>query len=137
MHRLASHDTESTVTAEPARPRGGAPPEALERLTLWRPYCQMKTAAPPLHVVAARGSWLELESGQKIIDGLSSWWTACHGHRHPHIVQAIVEQAGRLPHVMLGGIEHPQAVRLADRLAALMPGDLNHSFFCEIGRAHV
>jgi len=105
----------------------------IEKLTLWRPYCQMQTASEPLHVVAAEGCWLELASGQRIIDALSSWWTVSHGHRHPHIVAAIIDQAQRLPHVMLGGIDHPQAVRLADRLAGLMPGSLNHSFFCDSG----
>jgi adenosylmethionine-8-amino-7-oxononanoate aminotransferase len=116
--------------------RDGSPP-GLESITLWRPYCQMKTAAEPLHVVAAGGAWLELASGQRIIDAIASWWTACHGHRHPHIVAAIVEQARTLPHVMLGGIDHPQAVRLADRLARLMPGSLNHSFFCDSGSVAV
>jgi adenosylmethionine-8-amino-7-oxononanoate aminotransferase len=38
---------------------------------------------------------------------------------------------------MLGGIDHPQAVRLADRLARLMPGSLNHSFFCDSGSVAV
>jgi adenosylmethionine-8-amino-7-oxononanoate aminotransferase len=109
----------------------------LADLTLWRPYCQMKTAADPLHVVAAEGVWLELDSGRRIIDALSSWWTVCHGHRHPHLVEAVVEQARRLPHVMLGGIDHPQVVRLADRLAGLMPGSLNHSFFCDSGSVAV
>ncbi len=109
----------------------------LLRETLWRPYCQMKTAGPVLRVVAAEGIWLELESGQRLIDGISSWWTACHGHRHPHIVEAITKQAAVLPHVMLGGIEHPQARRLADRLAKLLPGDLNHCFFCDSGSVAV
>jgi adenosylmethionine-8-amino-7-oxononanoate aminotransferase len=116
---------------------GDTPIAAIEPHTLWRPYCQMRTAAEPLHVVAAEGAWLELASGQRIIDAIASWWTACHGHRHPHIVAAIVEQARTLPHVMLGGIDHPQAVRLADRLARLMPGSLNHSFFCESGSVAV
>ncbi|MFM8804444.1 MAG: adenosylmethionine--8-amino-7-oxononanoate transaminase, partial [Planctomycetia bacterium] len=79
----------------------------------------------------------ELDSGRRIIDALSSWWTVCHGHRHPHLVEAVVEQARRLPHVMLGGIDHPQVVRLADRLAGLMPGSLNHSFFCDSGSVAV
>ncbi len=109
----------------------------LDRMTLWRPYCQMKTAAEPLHVVAAEGVWLELESGQRLIDSISSWWTVCHGHRHPHIVEAITEQALTLTHVMLGGLEHPQVRRLADRLAGLMPGELNHSFFCDSGSVAV
>ncbi len=111
--------------------------DRLAGMTLWRPYCQMRTVSEPLHVVAAEGVWLELESGQRIIDALSSWWTVCHGHRHPHLVEAIVDQAHRMPHVMLGGIDHPQVVRLADRLAQLMPGSLNHSFFCDSGSVAV
>ena len=118
-------------------PEFSEPADSLASLTLWRPYCQMKTAAAPLRVVAAEGVWLELDSGQRIIDALSSWWTVSHGHRHPHVVAAIEAQARRLPHVMLGGLEHPQAVRLADRLAALMPGTLNHSFFCDSGSVAV
>lgn len=135
------HPDPPLTTRQQARraPEGGGStlPPGLGGLTLWRPYCQMKTAGPPLHVVAAEGSWLELASGQRIIDSLASWWTASHGHRHPHIVAAIVEQAGRLPHVMLGGIDHPQVVRLADRLAGLAPGPLNHSFFCDSGSVAV
>jgi len=111
--------------------------QELASLTLWRPYCQMKTASDPLHVVAADGIWLELESGQRLIDSISSWWTVCHGHRHPHIVDAIASQARTLTHVMLGGLDHPQVRRLADRLASLMPGDLNHSFFCDSGSVAV
>lgn len=110
---------------------------ALRRETLWRPYCQMKTAGPPLRVVRAEGIWLELESGARLIDGISSWWTACHGHRHPHIVEAITRQAAELPHVMLGGIEHQQVRKLADRLAFRLPGELNHCFFCDSGSVAV
>ena len=131
------HAADSHRALEATGPEPAVPPDRLGDLTLWRPYCQMKTAGEPLHVVAAEGVWLELDSGQRIIDALSSWWTACHGHRHPHLVAAIVEQAQRLPHVMLGGIDHPQVVRLADRLAGLMPGSLNHSFFCDSGSVAV
>jgi adenosylmethionine---8-amino-7-oxononanoate aminotransferase len=120
---------------ETANDRGAR--DELRRETLWRPYCQMKTAGAALPVVGAEGIWLELESGQRLIDGISSWWTVCHGHRHPHIVEAITKQATVMPHVMLGGIEHPQARRLADRLSKLLPGDLNHCFFCDSGSVAV
>jgi len=104
---------------------------------LWRPYTQMKTAPPPERVVAAHGVHLHLEDGRTLIDGISSWWTACHGHRHPHIVQAIHRQLDVLPHVMLGGIVHPQAEALARRLADWCPGDLDHVFFSESGSVSV
>jgi adenosylmethionine-8-amino-7-oxononanoate aminotransferase len=104
---------------------------------VWRPYCQMKTAAPPLPVVATRGSRLVLDDGRELVDGLASWWTACHGYNHPHIAAAVREQLERMPHVMFGGLAHEPAYRLAARLAALLPGDLDHVFFAESGSVAV
>ncbi len=104
---------------------------------LWRPYCQMKTANPALPVVATRGSRLVLADGRELVDGLASWWTACHGYNHPHIAAAVREQLERMPHVMFGGLSHEPANRLATRLAALLPGDLNHVFLAESGSVSV
>lgn len=104
---------------------------------VWRPYCQMKTARPPLPVVATRGSRLVLDDGRELVDGLASWWTACHGYNHPHIARAIRDQLERMPHVMFGGLAHEPAYRLARRLAQLLPGDLNHAFFAESGSVSV
>ncbi len=104
---------------------------------LWRPYTQMKTAAAPLRVAGADGARIYLEDGRELIDGVSNWWTACHGHRNPHIVAAVEAQLARLPHVMLGGLTHEPAERLAARLAALAPGDLDHVFFSESGSVAV
>ncbi|MGR4863999.1 adenosylmethionine--8-amino-7-oxononanoate transaminase [Caulobacter sp. LARHSG274] len=104
---------------------------------VWRPYCQMKTARPPLPVVATQGARLVLADGRELVDGLASWWTACHGYNHPHIANAIRDQLDRLPHVMFGGLAHEPAYRLARRLAELLPGDLNHAFFAESGSVSV
>jgi adenosylmethionine-8-amino-7-oxononanoate aminotransferase len=104
---------------------------------VWRPYCQMKTARPPLPVVATQGARLILADGRELVDGLASWWTACHGYNHPHIAQALRDQIERMPHVMFGGLAHEPAYRLAKRLADLLPGDLNHAFFAESGSVAV
>jgi adenosylmethionine-8-amino-7-oxononanoate aminotransferase len=104
---------------------------------IWLPYRQMKTAAPPLAVVRTRGSRITLADGRELIDGIASWWTAVHGYNHPHITNAIAEQAARMPHVMLGGLLHEQAAKLATRLAALLPGDLSRVFFSESGSVAV
>jgi adenosylmethionine-8-amino-7-oxononanoate aminotransferase len=104
---------------------------------VWRPYCQMKTARPPLPVVATRGSRLVLADGRELVDGLASWWTACHGYNHPHIAEALRAQIDRMPHVMFGGLAHEPAYRLAARLAKLLPGDLDHVFFAESGSVSV
>ena len=104
---------------------------------LWLPYTQMQTEAPPLAVASASGVRLTLADGRELIDGVSSWWTQCHGYNHPHIRQAVVAQIERLPHVMLGGLVSEPAATLAGRLAALLPGDLDHVFLSESGSVSV
>ena len=104
---------------------------------VWRPYCQMKTAPAPLAVARTEGSRLILEDGRELVDGIASWWTACHGYNHPHIRAAVTEQLERAPHLMFGGLAHEPAYRLASRLAALLPGDLDHVFFAESGSVAV
>jgi adenosylmethionine-8-amino-7-oxononanoate aminotransferase len=100
---------------------------------IWLPYAQMKTASPPLPVARTDGCKLILADGRELIDGVASWWTACHGYNHPHIRQALERQLATLPHVMFGGIVHEPALTLARRLAALMPGDLKRVFFSDSG----
>lgn len=104
---------------------------------VWRPYTAMKGAAPPLPVVRTEGTRLHLADGRALIDGVASWWTACHGYNHPAIVEAIRAQAATIPHVMFGGLAHEPAYRLAKRLADLLPGDLDHAFFAESGSVSV
>ena len=97
----------------------------------------MKTAPPPLVVERTDGVRLYLADGRELIDGIASWWTACHGYNHPHIRAAVAAQLERLPHVMLGGLTQAPALALADRLASLLPGDLDHVFFTESGSVSV
>jgi adenosylmethionine-8-amino-7-oxononanoate aminotransferase len=104
---------------------------------IWRPYSQMKNDAPPLPVVATEGTRIRLADGRELVDGIASWWTACHGYNHPHIRHAVARQLKAMPHVMFGGLVHEPAVRLATRLAALLPGDLDYVFFSESGSVAV
>ncbi|WP_232630957.1 adenosylmethionine--8-amino-7-oxononanoate transaminase [Methylobacterium sp. Leaf118] len=104
---------------------------------LWRPYTQMKSAAPPLEAVATQGARITLADGRTLIDGIASWWTAVHGYNHPHIAEAVAAQLARMPHVMFGGLTHAPAERLGARLAALLPGTLNHVFFTDSGSVAV
>jgi adenosylmethionine---8-amino-7-oxononanoate aminotransferase len=105
---------------------------------IWLPYTQMKTASPPLAVAATKGSRIVLADGRELIDGVASWWTACHGYNHPHIRAAVERQLALLPHVMFGGLVHEQAVTLARRLVALVaPTDLDRVFFSDSGSVAV
>lgn len=104
---------------------------------LWLPYTQMATAPAPLTAVATQGVRIRLADGRELIDGIASWWTACHGYNHPHIRAAVSHQLDVMPHVMFGGLVHEPALRLAARLAALLPGDLERVFFTESGSVAV
>ena len=79
-----------------------------------------------------------LADGRELIDGIASWWTACHGYNHPHIRAAVERQLASMPHVMFGGLVHEQALTLARRLAAICcRADLDRVFFCESGSVAV
>ena len=104
---------------------------------IWLPYTQMKTANPPLAVKRTHGTRIVLEDGRELVDGIASWWTAVHGYNHPHIIESIERQLKKLPHVMLGGLVHEEALTLASRLSALLPGDLDHVFFSDSGSVAV
>lgn len=104
---------------------------------IWLPYAQMKTVPPPLAVVRTQGTRITLADGRELIDGIASWWTACHGYNHPYIGQAVEAQLASMPHVMFGGLVHEQAFVLARRLAKLLPGDLARVYFSDSGSVAV
>ena len=98
---------------------------------IWLPYAQMKTAAPPLAVKSTTGSRITLADGRELIDGIASWWTACHGYNNPHIRAAVERQLAQMPHVMFGGLVHEPALTLASRLTAVLAHD---NPACDLGR---
>ncbi len=103
---------------------------------IWRPYQQMKNLAPPFRIVDAEGVFLYTEN-RRLIDSTSSWWCAIHGHKHPVITNAIVEQAKRFSHVALAGLTHDPVERLSAKLEEILPGDLKYSFFSDSGSVAV
>jgi adenosylmethionine-8-amino-7-oxononanoate aminotransferase len=105
---------------------------------VWLPYAQMKTASPPLAVVGTEDCRIRLADGRELIDGIASWWTACHGYNHPHIRAAVEDQLVRMPHVMFGGMVHEPALTLAQRLTGLIASpDLDRVFFSDSGSVAV
>ncbi len=104
---------------------------------LWLPYSQMQTAPTPQTVTRTEGVYIHLADGRRLVDGTSSWWTACHGYNHPHIAAAVAAQLEQFPHVMLGGLVHKPVVDLSRRLAGLLPGDLDYVFLSESGSVAV
>lgn len=110
---------------------------AFDRQHVWHPYARMPSDEPRYLVTGADGVYLELADGRRLIDGISSWWTAILGHRHPELIRAAQIQLERLPHVMFGGLTHEPALRLAERLLAVVPRGLEHVFFSDSGSVSV
>jgi adenosylmethionine-8-amino-7-oxononanoate aminotransferase len=104
---------------------------------VWHPYGALPGAQAPLPVVSAKGVRLQLADGRELIDGMSSWWCAIHGYRHPALDAAAGDQLGRMAHVMFGGLTHEPAVRLAERLVKIVPDGLDRVFFADSGSVAV
>ncbi|QLL66658.1 adenosylmethionine--8-amino-7-oxononanoate transaminase [Anaplasma phagocytophilum str. Norway variant1] len=98
------------------------------------PYSSAVPAVAPMRVVSGQGSYLELEDGKRLLDGISSWWSVCHGYSHPYIVGKMQEQLAKLSHVMFcRDLIHEGAYVLASRIAKLMPPGLDRVFFADSG----
>jgi len=110
---------------------------ALDRAHVWHPYGPMPGRTEPYLVESAAGVRLRLADGRELVDGMSSWWAAIHGYRHPALDAALHEQAGRMSHVMFGGLTHAPAVELAGTLVEITPAGLEHVFLCDSGSVGV
>lgn len=104
---------------------------------VWHPYAPMPATSPAELVVEASGVRLTLADGTELIDGMSSWWAAIHGYRNPVLDAAVTAQLGKMAHVMFGGLTHPAAIGLAERLVALTPEPLTKVFFADSGSVAV
>ena len=106
---------------------------------IWHPYTEITSfeQAPFPIVDHAEGSRLYELDGRELLDGISSWWCVNLGHSHPRLVQAIQQQAARLQHTLLGGMSHPPAIELAERLAQIVPEGLGHAMFASDGSCAV
>lgn len=109
----------------------------MSRSPVWHPFTQHGLEPDMLAIARAEGAWLETADGRRIFDGVSSWWLITHGHRHPKIVRAIQEQAGKLDQVIFAGFTHEPAEAVARGLIELAPPGLAHVFFSDSGSTSV
>jgi len=111
--------------------------QPFEHTHAWHPYAAVPPDVANVPVVGAQGMALELADGRRLLDAMSSWWSVIHGYNHPVMNAAIREQLDRMSHVMFGGITHPAAAALVEKLVAHTPEPLQTVFLADSGSVSV
>lgn len=104
---------------------------------IWHPYTSTINPLTCYPVVSANGVEIQLETGEVLVDGMSSWWSTIHGYNHPHLNQAAHTQIDKVSHIMFGGITHQPAINLCKKLIQLTPTRLQHVFLADSGSVAV
>jgi adenosylmethionine-8-amino-7-oxononanoate aminotransferase len=112
---------------------------ARDLAVVWHPCTQMRDheSLPLIPIAHGEGVWLQDFEGRRYLDGISSWWVNLFGHANPRINAAVVEQLGRLEHVLLAGFTHAPVLELSEALVRLLPAGLTRCFYADNGSAAV
>mgnify|MGYP003603483197 FL=1 len=100
---------------------------------LWHPYASLPPTYPNIVIDHAEGIYIFTNDGIRLIDGMSSWWASVHGYNHPKLNAAMIEQLGKMAHVMFGGLTHQPAIDLGKKLLSIVPDGLDAIFYADSG----
>src|SRR5579862_1474204 len=96
----------------------------------WMPFtANRQFKAQPRMLVAAKGMHYTSADGRRILDGTAGLWCVNAGHARPEIAEAVHRQALSLDYAPAFQMGHPAVFEAASKVAALLPGDLDHVFF--------
>jgi len=104
---------------------------------IWHPYTSMSKPIPCYPVESASGCMINLQSGESLVDGMSSWWACLFGYNVPELNKAATDQLSKMSHIMFGGLTHQPAVTLAKTLVEITPAGLDKVFFSDSGSVAV
>lgn len=102
---------------------------------VWHPYNSLPSKTKILPVKSTNKTSIFLQTGEELIDAMSSWWSAIHGYNHPKLNDALKKQVEIMPHIMFGGLAHEQSSLLAKKLVDLT--GLHSVFLCDSGSVSV
>ena len=111
--------------------------KAIDKHHIWHPYESVLHPFEHPLVKSAKGVYIELEDGKKLVDGMSSWWSVIHGYNHPRLNEALRHQMEKMSHVMFGGLTHKSATELTRKLLTLLDERFEHVFFADSGSVSV
>ncbi|MBU3018172.1 adenosylmethionine--8-amino-7-oxononanoate transaminase [Paraglaciecola agarilytica] len=110
---------------------------AFDQQHIWHPYTSALDPLPCYQVSGAQGVHIHLATGEALIDGCSSWWTAIHGYNRPELNQAAKVQIDKFSHVMFGGLTHQPAIDVCRKLIEMTPSGLERVFLADSGSVSV
>ncbi|MDR0351189.1 MAG: adenosylmethionine--8-amino-7-oxononanoate transaminase [Puniceicoccales bacterium] len=110
---------------------------AFDRKHLLHPYDSPKNPQPVEHLIYAQSCELHTADGKQLVDGISSWWTAIHGHNNRQLNDHLIDQINKFSHIMFGGFTHEPAVELGQRLLEIVPKNLQKIFYSDSGSVAV
>ncbi|MCH8187368.1 MAG: aspartate aminotransferase family protein [Proteobacteria bacterium] len=100
----------------------------------WMPFTANRPfKANPRLFVSAKDMHYTTVEGRKILDGIAGMWCVNAGHCRPPIVEAVQRQVAKMDYSTAFQMGHPAQFELASRLSAILPGDIDHAFFCNSG----
>lgn len=135
--RIRSHRfPEIDDSMEPTKKLSNDALRKLDKTVVWHAFSQM-SEYDGLIIDSASGCWLTDIDGNRYLDGTSALWCNLFGHQVPELDCAIRNQLSHVAHVTNLGMSHPATIQLAERLADLAPGELNHVFFSGDGASAV